>query len=61
MNDITHIPQIRVDLFTISQGGNRNKQGGASLAFSSVSLVLWCGFVVLWRNPLGLKKTKVEI
>jgi len=52
-----------VDLFIFSHGGNQNKQGGrVSLmwlaALSSDLVVLWCGHMVLWRNPLGLKKKK---
>jgi len=64
--DITYIWWIRiVDLFTFSHGRNRNKQGGRVTlmwlaAPSSGLVVFWCGHMVLWRNPLGLKKKKKE-
>jgi len=42
-------------------GSNRNKQRGRVplmwlTALSSGLAVLWCGCMVLWRNPLRLKK-----
>jgi len=47
---------------SISNGSNQNKQEGCVIlmwlaALSSVSLVLWCGCTVLWRNPLAFKTT----
>jgi len=50
-------------MFTFSHGGNRNKQGGRVpsmwlVTLSSGLVVLWCGCVVFWRNPLRLKKER---
>ena len=57
MKWLIHVLLIRVaDPFTFSQ---RRQQGGCVTlmrlaALSSAISVLWCGSMVIWRNPLGL-------